>query len=327
MDKVFLSVDDVLADEDFLAWYFKGSVKKAATWEQWLADHPDRQPLVNEAIGLLSEIHSQEKEIAAEKVEAAAKKLNAAIEGREAPVISIKKPRKRWWLSAAAVLAAVAGLAIWKYSNSKEVLATNYGQLSQHVLPDGSEVMLNANSTVTLGENWDNGDREVWLKGEAFFHVKKTSAVQRFIVHTDLMDVIVTGTQFNVITRDDKSSVLLTEGSVTVLSKEGKEIKMVPGDFVEIETNKVEKKTANEEAILAWKENRLYFDNTFMKDAAKMISAHYGVKVKLADDSVGMKTLNGMMPNDNLDVLLKALEATAEFRITRNENEILISNP
>jgi ferric-dicitrate binding protein FerR (iron transport regulator) len=58
-----------------------------------------------------------------------------------------------------------------------------------------------------------------------------------------------------------------------------------------------------------------------------MIQEHYGLKVIIADSSLEGKTLNGMMPNDNLDILLRSIEATKEFRITRKDTEILISNP
>ncbi len=52
---------------------------------------------------------------------------------------------------------------------------------------------------------WKEGtSREVWLKGEAFFHVSKTPTKARFIVHTERFDVVVTGTQFNVMNRAGK---------------------------------------------------------------------------------------------------------------------------
>jgi ferric-dicitrate binding protein FerR (iron transport regulator) len=50
------------------------------------------------------------------------------------------------------------------------------------------------------------------VKGEAFSR-EKTSQKNRFIVHTGQLDVIVTGTQFNVSTREDKTSVLLTRAA------------------------------------------------------------------------------------------------------------------
>jgi ferric-dicitrate binding protein FerR (iron transport regulator) len=64
-----------------------------------------------------------------------------------------------------------------------------------------------------------------------------------------------------------------------------------------------------------------------MQEVCRIISEHYGVKVTLADSSLNALTIGGMMENDNLDVLLRSLEATNDFKITRKDNEILISKP
>ena len=145
------------------------------------------------------------------------------------------------------------------------------------------------------------------------------------MVHADQFDVIVTGTQFNVVNRDGKTNVMLTEGSVTIKAKDGKEIKMQPGDFVEVNNEQPEKRNVPQENILAWRDKKLYFDNTPLRLAAKKIEEHYGVTVTLTDDSTGNRTISGMMPNDNLDVLLESLQSL-DFHVTRNNNEIIISN-
>lgn len=331
MEKNFLSVEEVLIDESFLSWYFHKSPGKVQEWNDWLAANPQQQPLFNEAVHIMSLLHVREKEVPVEAIESAYQRLDASLDELEkgqAPVHSIKRNRRWWWMSAAAIFILFAGLATFKFmGNHKTTIAAQYGEINKQLLPDGTEVVLNANSTVTLGKNWaDDADREVWLKGEAFFHVTKTSNHNRFIVHADKMDVIVTGTKFNVITRDGRSSVLLTEGSVTIRLKDGKEVIMKPGDFVEFNNDQLEMKPVNEEAILAWKDNNLYFDNTPMTEAAKIISEHYGIKVTLADQQVKERSLAGIMQNNNLDVLLKSLEAM-DFRITRKEDEIIISTP
>jgi len=138
---------------------------------------------------------------------------------------------------------------------------------------------------------------------------------------------VVTGTQFNAVSREDASNVLLTEGSVTIQTKDGKVIHMKPGDYVTIENSVPAKATADQERLLAWKEAKLDFDKTPMNEVAKIITRHYGVKVSLSGKDISDKTISGIMPNDNLEVLITALEATGSFRITRLENGITISAP
>jgi transmembrane sensor len=332
MQKSFDNIEEMMGDESFLAWFYKESDEKVKAWKNWLSENPVYHNMAAEAARELEALNTAEAPVAAFQIDAAYDKLNARLEEQDSdsvPVITMKPSRKRWWIgAAAAVLLLIAGITFFRSSSSKPVIETRYGQVRQQELPDGSEVMLNANTTVTLGNGWKEGDdREVWLKGEAFFHVKKTAQKNRFIVHTDQLDVIVTGTQFNVRTTGDKTSVLLTEGSVTIKTSSGQELLMQPGDFVEIQNNKAEKKTTNQETILAWRDNKLNFDKTPMREVAIMINTHYGVTVNLADDSIAEKTITGMMPNNNLEDLLNALEATADFKITRMDKTILIAKP
>jgi ferric-dicitrate binding protein FerR (iron transport regulator) len=187
--------------------------------------------------------------------------------------------------------------------------------------------VLNANSSISYTSGWEDGkEREVWIKGEAFFHVKKTASKSRFIVHTNEMDIIVTGTQFNVVSRADKSSVMLTEGSVFIRTKDGKETKLVPGDFVELLNSQLEKKEVREEAVLAWKDKKIVFDNTPLYEVVQQIKEHYGEEVTIADDALAHKTIKGMMANDNLDVLLQALEVSLDCTVVHKDGRIIITN-
>lgn len=331
MEKKFLSVEDVVADETFLSWFYKESASKIQEWEEWVAVNPEQISLIDEAVNAMSQLQLDEQEIPEEQKQLAFHKLTNSINEAEGttPVLSIKKPRKRWWIAAAAaaVIIFAAGITLYEFTQHKNIISTQYGQLSQQILPDGSEVMLNANSTVRLSQTWSNDhDREVWLQGEAFFHVTKTSTHNRFIVHTNQLDVIVTGTQFNVVSRSDKTNVLLTEGSVTIKTREGNEIKMTHGEYVEFRNNEIQKTSANQEAVLAWKDSNILFDKTPMAEVARMITEHYGVKVKLPEDSSSLKPVSGLLNNNNLDVLLKALEATKNYKIVRTNNEIIISS-
>ncbi|MBC7946823.1 MAG: FecR domain-containing protein [Chitinophagaceae bacterium] len=332
MQKSFTNVDEMIGDESFLAWFYKEDEQKVNAWENWLANNPAYRAMADEAMIEMEALNMKEDSVSSFRVEAAYEDLNTRIAAQEqdsAPVVSMKQRNRRWWIgvAAAAVILAVS-VSFFKYSSSKPVIETHYGQVSKQELPDGSQVMLNANTVVTLSNGWKEGeDREVWLKGEAFFQVKKSPQKNRFIVHTDQLDVIVTGTQFNVSTIGEKTSVLLTEGSVTIRTADGQEMLMKPGDYVEINNNRAEKKPTNLETVLAWKENKLNFENTPMKEVAVMINNHYGVTVNLADESIGEKKITGMMSNTNLNDLLNALEATTEFKITRTDNTILIAKP
>lgn len=322
MTKHFSSFQDVISDDDFLAWHANPHSAQGRCWQQFLEENPQYRPLAEECIHLLKSL-PPEQPVAAVQHQHAFQRLMKAV-AAEAPVVPLR--RSRWWLSAAAaVLLLVCGTWLWSSRGAKPVaLQTTYGQVAQYTLPDGSSVMLNANSKLELKKSFkENGNREVWLKGEAFFHVKKTATRNRFIVHTDAFDIIVTGTQFNVVNRDGENNVLLKEGSI-ILKTAGKEsLKLQPGDFVKIEHARALKALLPQEKVLAWTQAKLVFEDTPLASAAKTISEHYGLKVTVGKE-VEDKRLSGILPNNNLDVLLEALEAM-NLKITRTPQEITIT--
>jgi transmembrane sensor len=321
--------EDLLADESFLSWYFKTDPREGKDWQHWMESSPDRQELVHQAVSLLNTTRIKEKEITGQQLMAAETALmsrlqepQAAPAVRTVPLLS----RNRWMAAASILLLLTAGLFITKtFLPGKPQISSGYGQvLSQH-LPDGTEVTMNANSKLSYTTGWTDGaDREVWVNGEAFFHVRKTPLKSRFIVHTDHFDIIVTGTQFNVVNRHDRDNVMLKEGSVTVHGSDGGEMKMVPGDFVEFDKALLKKIPARNDSVMAWQEHKLVFDNTPLHELATIIHDQYGIDVRLVEDPAGGKTISGILPNDSLETLLQALEATGDFGVDRKGNDITI---
>lgn len=323
-------MEEILTDELFQAWYFKTDSQKSQQWQEWLNHHPHQQEMVNAAAACMQDIIIKEHEVPAAKVTVARERLMNALHATEAPVVKMgTHRRRRWgWTAAAAIILIAAGSYLWTSLGSQSSIKTAYGQVSTQSLPDGSEVILNANSSVSYSKGWENGkEREVWIKGEAFFKVKKTPNKSRFIVHTNQLDIVVTGTQFNVVSRSQKSSVMLTEGSVIIRTKDGSETKMVPGDFVELSDKLLEKKAVKEETVLAWKDKKILFNDTPLTEVVAKIKEHYGEQVVIEDEQLARKTVTGMMPNDNLDVLLKSLEATLEATVVRKDGRITLTHP
>jgi ferric-dicitrate binding protein FerR (iron transport regulator) len=154
--------------------------------------------------------------------------------------------------------------------------------------------------------------------------VQKTERKSRFIVHTSHFDVIVTGTEFNVVNRNERANVLLTEGSVIIRTADGKETAMKPGDFVEFVNDQVQKKQGNDSLILGWKDRNFNFEKTPMKEVVTSIEEVYGVKVRLEDEALVTDSITGIMPSDNLDVFLQSLEAAMNYEVIKNDKEILI---
>lgn len=331
MDKNFSNIEDIIANEDFQAWYFRTDGKNRSQWEIWMAANPLQAALVAEAKEYLDQMVVAERELPQGQLDIAHERLMAGIAAAETRMPEqtsggvIRKMKRWYWAAAAVVIVTMGGLLFLNYQSQNRV-ATAFGELREQQLPDGSKVTLNANSAITYTKGWDKGnEREVWIKGEAFFHVAKTPAKSRFVVHTDRFDVVVTGTQFNVVNRDEKTNILLTEGSVILVTPDGNKHKMTPGEFVEVYNEQLQKKTGREENVLAWKDKKLFFENTPLHTALEKIQEIYGIRFTIGNANIGNKPISGILPNDNLNVLLDALEATNEFHVIRKDGEIIIT--
>jgi len=326
MDVPINQVEELLSDERFLAWYFKTDPNAVAEWNKRIAVDPAQKKLTDEAVQLLQTIRLNEQPVDAHRLQIAEQRLSATIDKPSQKGIAAKAvpmwSRIVGWVAAAALVGAIIG--IWQFNQPTDQLAiqTAYGETRSATLPDGSEVMLNAHTTIDYKKAAAGTDREVWVNGEAFFHVKKTPEKARFIVHTGHFDVVVTGTQFNVINREGRNNVLLKEGSVTIRSND-REIYMQPGDYVEYNPGGIQKKTIKNAPVLAWTDHKFHFENTPVKNVAELITEFYGIKVTLADVS-DTATISGILPNDNLDIFLQAMQALPEFKIVRSEKEIQI---
>jgi transmembrane sensor len=330
--------EELLADESFLNWYFKTGGKDGQQWEEWMNAGDGNRELARQAIALLELTRLPEREIPGEQIDRATSRLSAAIDGlgennsgrRAAKTTRVLplKGRRRWIAAACCVGTLVAGGVLYSVGHSRRSeIRTEYGQLGQRVLPDGTEVTMNANSGLQLASRWEKGaDREVWVSGEAFFHVTHTPEKSRFIVHLNDCDVIVTGTQFNVVNRPGKENVMLEEGSVILHTGGGREISMRPGDFVAVKGDQAESAMVRPDSLMAWRNRTVFLDSTPLRELVNIVYDQYGVRIHLAGDSTGSKTITAILPNNNLEKLLKGLEMTREFEVTRQDGgEITIA--
>lgn len=327
MDVPTNTVEELLSDESFVAWYFKTDARAVETWNKRLAVDPAQKKLADEAVQLLQSLRLKEQAVDAHRLQIAEQKLRKSLADQSPNGVAAKRISMRsrmvWW--AAAAVLVLAFVAIWQYNlrSSQSAIQTAYGETRKEILPDGSVVMLNAHTTLQYKRTAEGADREVWMNGEAFFQVKKTPQKTRFIVHTGHFDVVVTGTQFNVINRADKNNILLKEGSV-IIRGGGREIVMQPGDYVEYNMAGIQKKTVNNAPVLAWTDHKFIFENTPMKEVAASITELYGIKVALVGDSTANAPISGILPNDNLDVFLQSLQALPDFEVEQSANEIKI---
>ncbi|HET6544431.1 MAG TPA: FecR domain-containing protein [Chryseolinea sp.] len=233
----------------------------------------------------------------------------------------------RWWLAASVLLFFSASLYFFKDSFLYKTYSAEYGMIKSVMLEDGSTVTLCANSSIKILRDFmDHDNREVWIKGEAFFEVSKKANRMKFIVHTDNLDVEVLGTKFNVNNRRGKTEVILAEGKVKLMAKDRAPLIMNPGEQVSLSNTQgnFQKHAVKTEAYGAWRKNMLVFEDTPLAEVAQVVQDYYGVKVIITDSLLATRQFTGTLPNNDLDVILLALKTSYKIEIEQSNEYIIL---
>jgi ferric-dicitrate binding protein FerR (iron transport regulator) len=213
---------------------------------------------------------------------------------------------------------------------------TAKGQTYQFTLPDGTKVWLNAGSKLEFPSSFVNSKaRSVKLSGEGYFEVAKDKA-HPFIVETDLQNIEVLGTHFNVNSYADEpdTRTTLLEGSVQVTPKhltpkqaKAKAQVMMPGQqaILDKRFDIQLKQVTDLEYFIAWRASgandpgSMAFDNNTLEEVMRRISRWYNVTVEYRGNVKRDIRFSGMIKrNVPLSKVLRLLEATtgsAEFKI------------
>jgi transmembrane sensor len=204
---------------------------------------------------------------------------------------------------------------------------TAIGNNTRVLLPDSSVVWLNVNSTLEYPSEFGSASRDVVLKGEAFFDVKKGS--KPFTVRTDNFFIKVKGTRFNVEAFNNVPTVKTTleEGKVE-LQVEGKNniYTMTPGDQVILDTEQkaVTLKRVDPSNFSAWKEEKLVFDNTPLEDIISKLENRFRVKITIDSRLARRERISMTIEQENIDEVLDFIQLSSRLKIKKEKNEIIM---
>lgn len=237
-------------------------------------------------------------------------------------------PRRRWLL-AASVLLLGTGAFLGRHQLVYKTHETTFGEIRSFRLPDGSAVILNANSSLRV-PRWGFGHqtRNVLLTGEANFSVTHTRGHQRFVVNTkNNVEVVVLGTEFTVFARKRGASVALNRGRVELYYREDatpRQLVMKPGQLVTLDpANHVALQAIKHpEPRPAWSEKRFVFDETPLREVAHMLEESYGLRVEINDPELAQRVLIGSLRADNADQLLQSISELLDINVIRQGNRV-----
>lgn len=179
------------------------------------------------------------------------------------------------------------------------------------ILSDGTEVWLNATSTLKFPFSFKDNTREVYLEGEGFFKVAE-NADKPFVVRTPETVVRVLGTEFNINTyKPGTTSTSLVSGSVSARSGSST-IVLKPGqEAIYTEHLGFTVQQFDQEIALSWMNGIFQFDNTKLADLAPVIERWFGTKVVFDDPKLAESPFTGILDkHHDLSFFLKNLKNT-----------------
>jgi len=179
---------------------------------------------------------------------------------------------------AATVLLLVAVFSVFRFYTTS--IQSPAGQHLTAMLPDGSSVEMNAESTISYKPLWWRFSRTVKFEGEGFFKVKKG---EKFTVASDLAKTVVLGTSFNITTRNDQYAVTCHTGKVKVISKNKDEGILSPGyeAKLSLDGKVVIYKSEDTKSSISWMDNKFIFTAIPLRMVFEEIERQYNVQITM----------------------------------------------
>ena len=184
-------------------------------------------------------------------------------------------------------------------------------------LSDGTMVWLNSDSQLKIPTSFVGNERRVFLSGEAYFDVMKNND-KLFIVETDLGDIKVYGTEFNVkrYSVDRQLKATLVEGVIGFGNDDVAEVKLQPGyqlSLVEGESEPIVKKVKIYNEI-AWKNQRFCFENRTLESIAQEMERWYNVEIVFGTSDLKELQFSGSLSRyEEIGTLLHFFEESADI--------------
>ncbi|SFN66908.1 FecR domain-containing protein [Sphingomonas sp. OK281] len=217
-------------------------------------------------------------------------------------------------LAAAALALVVVGVTlVTEWPAGGDRYATRIGEQRKLMLADGSRVMLDTDTAMTV--KFVDGARRVSLEhGQAYFTVAHDAA-RPFTVDVGGARVLATGTQFDVHRNGDSVDVTLVEGSVRVSADDRPVARLRAGQALTLNGGRVSPiKVVDTTPATAWTRGRIVLDGMTLQDAIAAVNRYVDTPVRL--DAAGFANARISGTVDTGDARSFAAAVTAVLPLT-----------
>ena len=233
------------------------------------------------------------------------------------------------WAAVAAVIVIAVGIVLWTRPITIEAGA---GEVSEFVLPDGSDVTLSSGSSITYKRGFRGSTRIVSLNGEAFFDVVRLDTP--FIVGTFNATVEVLGTQFNVRAwagdARPETEVTLQEGTVrfSSLAPSLNSVLLAPGQYSALHagaTQPTDPVSIDAVRIASWRNGGFTFNNKPLTTILAEVQRRYNIQIRISDELKDDSLVLFHDRPENVEVILDAICVFkgCRYRVTSSGYELV----
>ena len=243
-----------------------------------------------EVFSKLKPNYSKSKKEVWEKINLSIDQKNSSFEEKtKSKVIPLRSLWLKYSVAASVLILFTIGVTSRLYTTN---INTTLSETTDHTLPDGSKVKLNAATSITYHPFWWKFNRAVKLEGEAFFKVKKG---KEFTVLSKNGTTEVLGTSFNIYCRNNSYNVLCKTGKVRVKDNSENKVILEKGAYATLKANEIKViESYNSEEILSWQTEMFNYKNTPLKKVFEDFQMNYGINIDIKKNDINHLYYTGL---------------------------------
>ena len=232
-----------------------------------------------------------------------------------------------------------------------------FGSKSEVTLPDGSNVLLNAGSTLKYRNDFNSSNRDLSLHGEAYFKVARNPELP-FYVKAGNINIMAVGTEFNIKAYDDEELIetTLVEGKVKITMEDTNDSK---DNFIDLNPNQkaiyiketksfsLDKVDATDPAepvptktiydnilispkvdvnqVAAWTEGKLVIRGDALESLCMKLQRKYDVTFIFKDEEIKKYRFSGILLDETLEQVLSAIKLTAPIEYSISGKNVYLN--
>jgi transmembrane sensor len=242
----------------------------------------------------------------------------------------------RYWMRYAAIIVLSFSLgSVFIYFSGVHIhetamasISSPRGQITSLKLFDGSTIWLNSESTIQYSSDFNSGNREVYVEGEAYFEVTH-SEEKPFIVHLENSAIKVHGTSFNVKAYPgcDRVEAVLMEGKIEFTANK-RSVVLEPHERVVFSLRKgtIVKDQIDIEKTLAWKKGKYYYSNEKLSTIIGQLQRWYDIEFVFNENELSLYTFTGVINHEkSIEYNLQLIELTNKINVEFRNEKIIIT--